>query len=85
MVEGSALKGSDVEGKLWEVEENGRSAFPGDSGGTGPQTSQDGGEEALVVPSIVPGLNGAGSASRCSVNVTWKELNMRDETGSQSR
>ena len=54
-------------------------------GGAGPETSQEGGEEADLVPKIVPGWKGNELASKCSVKVTWKELKRRSDVGSQSR
>ena len=54
-------------------------------GGAGPETSQEGGEEADLVPKIVPGWKGDELASKCSVKVTWKELKRRSDVGSQSR
>lgn len=54
-------------------------------GGAGPETSQEGGDVAALVPKIVPGWKGDELASRCSVNVTWKELKRRSDIGSQSR
>ena len=54
-------------------------------GRLGPQISQEGGEEALLALSIVPGWKGDETASRCSVKVTWKELKRQLDVGSQSR
>ena len=54
-------------------------------GGAGPETSQEGGEEADLVPKIVPGWKGDKLASKCSVKVTWKELKRWSDVGSQSR
>ena len=53
-------------------------------GGAGPETSQEGGEEADLVPKIMLGWKGDEFASKCSVKVTWNELKRRSDVGSQS-
>ena len=68
--DGSVLLGNEKEGILLGIEEKGVGEGVLLLGGAGPDMSQEGGEEAVLVLRIVPGWKGNGSASRCSVNVT---------------
>lgn len=61
-------------------------SFWGGGVGKGPDVSQEGTEVSVgEFPSMTPGDREEGSASRCSVNETWKELKTLEEAGSQSR
>lgn len=47
------------------------------------EVSHEPGKSAVLAPAMVLGWRGAGTASRCSTKVTWKESKMRFDMGSQ--